>query len=74
MTHRRIWAVLAALAWLGAALYGGTASAHADIICRTDYGSGYTYTYCHGTDTNGYPYNTVTTCYSGSTYCTTKGM
>ena len=48
-------------------------SAHADpyLDCYTQPGSGYSYTYCHWTDPDGYRHGTVTTCYS-SNHCTTS--
>lgn len=42
-----------------------------DVTCRTDPGSGYSYTYCHWVDANGINHGTVTTCYGGGS-CTTR--
>ena len=64
-------AAVSAAVIVGSALLN-PAPAHADIICRTDPGSGYSYTYCHGTDSWGNRYDTVTICYDGTNRCTTK--
>ena len=65
--------LLAAVLVVAAAVVVAPA-ARADIICRTDPGSGYSYTYCHGTDSWGNRYDTVTICYRGSDYCTTRDV